>query len=191
MCLSLICSLLVRFAVWFGYILFVQLLDFLLLARVPYGFVNGETASVDAVTRNWWCVLRLFFSFLIALLAYIYDAHVSFRWFSVLVLPLQVAVESVSEVANVSAWHCLEQGICVPDAFLHRLYYWMVWRDLVGVTLKLLCMVFAYWLFFIHGYAKNEIYNPRREHRDMSIKLDGMKLQAKKIIRKKLDSSTS
>lgn len=139
-------------------------LSIMFTTKVPHGNFDR-----DAFNKGVWAAVRMVFTIVIGLAAYLFDASPKLRQFCCLVTPLLVVLDMVSQMDFAQDVYCLVEDYCVPSHSLSEsTLTGLVFRDLIAMVTDITVMTLSFWLIAYHGVTANRVYMPRKEHRELS-----------------------
>jgi len=159
-----------------------------LLCTLLLGF-RGNTASpyplsywsLSAINESRWAVTRIMVTGVMAANAMVFDAHMVFRWMTVLLLPLLSILDLCSFADFTERIACIERGICAYGAGALNRMTWLAYRDVVGCSMMLICLGVSLSLLVLFGLCSNRLYLPKKEHRVFASHVDRMNIAPKAI----------
>jgi len=161
----------------------ILLVSAILSFRVNTYLSVNDFWTISALSRSYWCIIRMGVSFIVSLSAYLFDANPFCRLLCTSFMACLSLVDFASELDFANQIYCMDQGICSYDDSNHYRYRLYAFRDLASAILNLAGAGLACWLTGLFGPCSNDIYLPHREHRYLSRRLDKLNLGPKKIVR--------
>jgi len=153
-----------------------SLLGFRVNASAPRGSVDEHSMwTLDALTRGWWCIIRITLGALAALCAAVADKHWILRMWPSVTAPLIPILDLISQSHLATRISCIEHGLCVDDDDEKSTLYNLAWRDIVSSIISLTFTMVCIWLWLQYGLYSNDLSLPRAELRAMSQRLDKTK----------------